>query len=159
MLFLLTCVNLWFHLQVKQRADECILALDTLIKINSGIPVQNVLKTQFDWTTLEVTFLALCSSFSFEMRTRQQCTLFSKKTKRVYNKTGSMCLEETTHNASWSMSAGLFFFFWITASQVLKFKIFVLYDIAVLCLQGTHRGKRKQETQEKQLVTACNSVI
>ncbi|TKS75857.1 Platelet-activating factor acetylhydrolase [Collichthys lucidus] len=39
--------------QVKQRADECILALDTLIKINSGIPVQNVLKTQFDWTTLE----------------------------------------------------------------------------------------------------------
>ncbi|KAE8287136.1 Platelet-activating factor acetylhydrolase [Larimichthys crocea] len=39
--------------QVKQRADECILALDTLIKINSGISVQNVLKTQFDWTTLE----------------------------------------------------------------------------------------------------------
>ncbi|XP_041814409.1 platelet-activating factor acetylhydrolase isoform X1 [Chelmon rostratus] len=39
--------------QVKQRADECILALDRLTEINSGIPVQNVLQTQFDWTTLE----------------------------------------------------------------------------------------------------------
>ncbi|KAF3702603.1 Platelet-activating factor acetylhydrolase [Channa argus] len=39
--------------QVKQRADECILALDKLTEINSGTPVQNVLKTQFDWTTLE----------------------------------------------------------------------------------------------------------
>ncbi|XP_028996126.1 platelet-activating factor acetylhydrolase [Betta splendens] len=39
--------------QVKQRADECILALDKLTKINSGTPVQNVLRTQFDWTTLE----------------------------------------------------------------------------------------------------------
>ncbi|KAK9531075.1 hypothetical protein VZT92_010526 [Zoarces viviparus] len=39
--------------QVKQRADECILALDRLIEINSGISVQNVLQTQFDWTTLE----------------------------------------------------------------------------------------------------------
>ncbi|XP_037606236.1 platelet-activating factor acetylhydrolase isoform X2 [Sebastes umbrosus] len=39
--------------QVKQRADECILALDRLTDINSGIPVQNVLQTQFDWTTLE----------------------------------------------------------------------------------------------------------
>ncbi|XP_031151291.1 platelet-activating factor acetylhydrolase isoform X1 [Sander lucioperca] len=39
--------------QVKKRADECILALDKLIEINSGTPVQNVLQTQFDWTTLE----------------------------------------------------------------------------------------------------------
>uniref|UniRef100_UPI003AAD129E platelet-activating factor acetylhydrolase isoform X1 n=2 Tax=Centroberyx gerrardi TaxID=166262 RepID=UPI003AAD129E len=39
--------------QVKQRADECIHALDKLIEINSGISVQNVLRTQFDWTTLE----------------------------------------------------------------------------------------------------------
>ncbi|XP_073348653.1 platelet-activating factor acetylhydrolase isoform X1 [Pagrus major] len=39
--------------QVKQRADECILALDRLTQINSGIPVQNVLHTKFDWTTLE----------------------------------------------------------------------------------------------------------
>lgn len=39
--------------QVKQRADECILALDKLSEINSGTPVQNVLQTQFDWTTLE----------------------------------------------------------------------------------------------------------
>ncbi|KAI4801804.1 hypothetical protein KUCAC02_019675 [Chaenocephalus aceratus] len=39
--------------QVKQRADECILALDKLMEINSGIPVQNVLKSKFDWTTLE----------------------------------------------------------------------------------------------------------
>lgn len=39
--------------QVKQRADECILALDKLTEINSGISVQNVLETQFDWSTLE----------------------------------------------------------------------------------------------------------
>ncbi|XP_063757874.1 platelet-activating factor acetylhydrolase isoform X2 [Eleginops maclovinus] len=39
--------------QVKQRADECILALDKLTEINLGMPVQNVLKTKFDWTTLE----------------------------------------------------------------------------------------------------------
>ncbi|XP_053300920.1 platelet-activating factor acetylhydrolase isoform X2 [Pleuronectes platessa] len=39
--------------QVKQRADECILALDKLTEINSGIEVHNVLQTQFDWTTLE----------------------------------------------------------------------------------------------------------
>ncbi|XP_034555320.1 platelet-activating factor acetylhydrolase [Notolabrus celidotus] len=39
--------------QVKQRADECIRALDKLIEMNSGIPVQNVLQTKFDWTTLE----------------------------------------------------------------------------------------------------------
>ena len=40
--------------QVKQRASECILALNKLTEINSGVPVQNVLQTQFDWTTLEV---------------------------------------------------------------------------------------------------------
>lgn len=47
-------VVLFCHTQVKQRADECILALDKLTEINSGTPVQNVLQTQFDWTTLEV---------------------------------------------------------------------------------------------------------
>lgn len=41
--------------QVKLRADECIQALNKLIEINSGAAVQNALKTQFDWTTLEVT--------------------------------------------------------------------------------------------------------
>ncbi|KAM4529312.1 platelet-activating factor acetylhydrolase [Fundulus diaphanus] len=39
--------------QVKQRADECIMALDKLTEINSGVAVQNVLQTQFDWTTLQ----------------------------------------------------------------------------------------------------------
>ncbi|XP_060947628.1 platelet-activating factor acetylhydrolase isoform X1 [Limanda limanda] len=39
--------------QVKQRADECIRALDKLTEINSGIEVHNVLQSQFDWTTLE----------------------------------------------------------------------------------------------------------
>uniref|UniRef100_A0A8C7ZJ76 Platelet-activating factor acetylhydrolase n=1 Tax=Oryzias sinensis TaxID=183150 RepID=A0A8C7ZJ76_9TELE len=39
--------------QVKLRADECIQALNKLIEINSGAAVQNALKTQFDWTTLE----------------------------------------------------------------------------------------------------------
>ncbi|XP_012676454.1 platelet-activating factor acetylhydrolase [Clupea harengus] len=39
--------------QVKQRADECIKALDLLIEINTGSPVENVLRTQFDWSTLE----------------------------------------------------------------------------------------------------------
>ncbi|XP_055741461.1 platelet-activating factor acetylhydrolase-like [Salvelinus fontinalis] len=39
--------------QVKQRADECIKALDTLIQINSGKTMENVLQTEFDWTTLE----------------------------------------------------------------------------------------------------------
>lgn len=45
--------------QVKQRADECILALERLEEINSGRPLQNVLKTQFDWTTLQNT-MDLC---------------------------------------------------------------------------------------------------
>lgn len=44
----------FFILQVKQRADECIRALDILTKINSGSSVTNVLQSQFDWTTLEV---------------------------------------------------------------------------------------------------------
>ncbi|XP_061741827.1 platelet-activating factor acetylhydrolase isoform X2 [Nerophis ophidion] len=39
--------------QVIQRADECIRALNRLVDINSGLPVQNVLQTQFDWTTLQ----------------------------------------------------------------------------------------------------------
>lgn len=39
--------------QVKQRADECIMALDKLTEINSGTPVQNVLQKQFDWMTLK----------------------------------------------------------------------------------------------------------
>lgn len=51
------------HCQVKQRADECILALDKLTEINSGIAVQNVLQTQFDWTTLEV--VTFSSTFFF----------------------------------------------------------------------------------------------
>ncbi|XP_034017964.1 platelet-activating factor acetylhydrolase [Thalassophryne amazonica] len=38
--------------QVKQRADECIWALAKLTEISSGLPVKNVLQTQFDWTTL-----------------------------------------------------------------------------------------------------------
>uniref|UniRef100_A0A8C6THU3 Platelet-activating factor acetylhydrolase n=1 Tax=Neogobius melanostomus TaxID=47308 RepID=A0A8C6THU3_9GOBI len=46
--------------QVKQRADECILALERLEEINLGRPLQNVLKTQFDWTTLENS-MDLCS--------------------------------------------------------------------------------------------------
>lgn len=51
---LLISVLLLHHPQVKQRADECILALDKLIEINSGRPVQNVLQTQFDWLLLKV---------------------------------------------------------------------------------------------------------
>ncbi|KAM9778368.1 platelet-activating factor acetylhydrolase [Syngnathus typhle] len=39
--------------QVQQRADECIRALQKLADINSGIPMENVLQTQFDWKTLE----------------------------------------------------------------------------------------------------------
>uniref|UniRef100_A0AAY4F015 Platelet-activating factor acetylhydrolase n=1 Tax=Denticeps clupeoides TaxID=299321 RepID=A0AAY4F015_9TELE len=49
------CMNLsiLFHAQVKQRADECIRALDILFTVNSGNMVENVLKTPFDWSTLE----------------------------------------------------------------------------------------------------------
>ncbi|XP_061667382.1 platelet-activating factor acetylhydrolase isoform X1 [Syngnathoides biaculeatus] len=39
--------------QVQQRADECIRALHRLTDINSGVSVQNVLLTQFDWKTLK----------------------------------------------------------------------------------------------------------
>ncbi|XP_077566424.1 platelet-activating factor acetylhydrolase [Stigmatopora nigra] len=39
--------------QVQQRAEECILALHKLEDINSGVPVQNVLHTEFDWKTLK----------------------------------------------------------------------------------------------------------
>ncbi|XP_056284517.1 platelet-activating factor acetylhydrolase isoform X2 [Pseudoliparis swirei] len=39
--------------QVKHRADECILALDRLTEINSGVTMHNALQTRFDWTTLE----------------------------------------------------------------------------------------------------------
>ncbi|XP_061890036.1 platelet-activating factor acetylhydrolase [Entelurus aequoreus] len=39
--------------QVTQRADECVRALSRLADIDSGLPMQNVLQTQFDWTTLQ----------------------------------------------------------------------------------------------------------
>ncbi|XP_017311768.1 platelet-activating factor acetylhydrolase [Ictalurus punctatus] len=39
--------------QVKQRADECIRALDLLIDINSGKSVENVLLSEFDWSKLK----------------------------------------------------------------------------------------------------------
>ncbi|KAM8831285.1 platelet-activating factor acetylhydrolase isoform 1-T5 [Spinachia spinachia] len=39
--------------QLKQRADECIRALERLTEINSGVLVQNVLQTQFDFSTLQ----------------------------------------------------------------------------------------------------------
>lgn len=40
--------------QVKQRADECIRALDLLFDINSGKSVENVLQCDFDLSTMEV---------------------------------------------------------------------------------------------------------
>uniref|UniRef100_A0A672NJS1 Platelet-activating factor acetylhydrolase n=1 Tax=Sinocyclocheilus grahami TaxID=75366 RepID=A0A672NJS1_SINGR len=39
--------------QVKQRADECIRALDILFDINSGKSVENVLQCDFDLSTME----------------------------------------------------------------------------------------------------------
>lgn len=39
--------------QVKQRADECIRALDLLFDINAGKSVENVLESEFDFTTLQ----------------------------------------------------------------------------------------------------------
>lgn len=39
---------------MKQRADECIRALDLLVDINAGKAVQNVLLSEFDWSTLKV---------------------------------------------------------------------------------------------------------
>lgn len=50
------CEGLWFNPQVKRRADECILALEKLAQLNSGVPLQNVLQPEFDFSTLEVTF-------------------------------------------------------------------------------------------------------
>jgi len=43
-----------FMFQVKQRADECIRALDILFDINSGKSVENVLQSNFDLSTMEV---------------------------------------------------------------------------------------------------------
>lgn len=45
-----------FMFQVKQRADECIRALDILFDINSGKSVENVLQCDFDLSTMEVKF-------------------------------------------------------------------------------------------------------
>lgn len=43
-----------FMFQVKQRADECVRALDILFDINSGKSVENVLQCDFDLSTMEV---------------------------------------------------------------------------------------------------------
>lgn len=43
-----------FMFQVKQRADECIRALNILFDINSGKSVENILQSNFDLSTLEV---------------------------------------------------------------------------------------------------------
>ncbi len=100
-------MNIWFHLQVKQRADECILALDKLTEINSGRPVQNVLRTQFDWSTLEVNF----SLFLNCQQSNIMQDLGAKHMKhRMYNKTETMRLAETSDKRSWSVSAVNSFF-------------------------------------------------
>lgn len=39
---------------MKQRADECIKALDLLININSGKHVENILLSEFDLSKLKV---------------------------------------------------------------------------------------------------------
>ncbi|KAM6207880.1 platelet-activating factor acetylhydrolase isoform 1-T1 [Sarcoramphus papa] len=41
------------HKQVQQRAQECIKALDLILKINSGEEVMNVLNSDFDWNSLK----------------------------------------------------------------------------------------------------------
>ncbi|XP_053919465.1 platelet-activating factor acetylhydrolase isoform X3 [Cuculus canorus] len=41
------------HKQVQQRAQECIKALNLILKINSGEEVTNVLNSDFDWNTLK----------------------------------------------------------------------------------------------------------
>ncbi|KAL2306951.1 hypothetical protein Nmel_004900 [Mimus melanotis] len=41
------------HKQVQQRAQECIKALDLILKINSGEEVMNVLHSDFDWNSLK----------------------------------------------------------------------------------------------------------
>lgn len=49
--------------QVKHRADECILALEKLTQLNSGTPLNNVLQTQFDLSSLAVSSHHLCLFF------------------------------------------------------------------------------------------------
>ncbi|NXV78834.1 PAFA acetylhydrolase, partial [Atlantisia rogersi] len=41
------------HKQVQQRAQECIQALNLILKINSGEEVMNVLESNFDWNSLK----------------------------------------------------------------------------------------------------------
>uniref|UniRef100_A0A8C3JHY4 Platelet-activating factor acetylhydrolase n=1 Tax=Calidris pygmaea TaxID=425635 RepID=A0A8C3JHY4_9CHAR len=41
------------HKQVQQRAQECIKALNLILKINSGEEVMNVLNSNFDWNSLK----------------------------------------------------------------------------------------------------------
>ncbi|XP_066170769.1 platelet-activating factor acetylhydrolase isoform X1 [Sylvia atricapilla] len=41
------------HKQVQQRAQECIKALNLILKINSGEEVTNVLHSDFDWSSLK----------------------------------------------------------------------------------------------------------
>ncbi|XP_071404333.1 platelet-activating factor acetylhydrolase isoform X1 [Pithys albifrons albifrons] len=41
------------HKQVQQRAQECIKALNLILKINSGEEVTNVLHSNFDWNSLK----------------------------------------------------------------------------------------------------------
>ncbi|XP_032039689.1 platelet-activating factor acetylhydrolase isoform X1 [Aythya fuligula] len=41
------------HKQVQQRAQECIKALNLILKINSGEEVMNVLNSDFDWNKLK----------------------------------------------------------------------------------------------------------
>lgn len=48
-LFCPICVS-----QVQQRAQECIQALNLILKINSGEEVMNVLNSDFDWNHLKV---------------------------------------------------------------------------------------------------------
>lgn len=53
-----------FMFQVKQRADECIRALDILFDINSGKSVENVLQCDFDLSTMEVNIIISLNSVS-----------------------------------------------------------------------------------------------
>lgn len=41
------------HKQVQQRAQECIKALNLILKISSGEEVMNVLNSDFDWNHLK----------------------------------------------------------------------------------------------------------
>lgn len=59
------CKRIKFPLfQVKQRADECIRALDILFDINSGKSVENVLQCDFDLSTMEVNITISLNSIS-----------------------------------------------------------------------------------------------